>query len=157
MLPGLAEVAEEAGLPFEAVSLEGLREADVVISITSSFDAIFGLEHISPGTHVACMGTDTIGKQECGTDLIEAARVYTDEVAQSISIGETQHAIKSGLISQADVGELGAVINGTDKGRESADDITLFDGTGVGLQDLAVAQSVVDIAVERGVAIEVDF
>ncbi|KIC08001.1 ornithine cyclodeaminase [Leisingera sp. ANG-M1] len=157
MLPNLQEVADEAGLPFEAVELDGMREADVIISITSSFDAILNTAQVSPGTHIACMGTDTKGKQEVDPQLLVAADVFTDEVAQSISIGETQHAVAQGLIQEADVAQIGAVINGTNPGRTSGDQITLFDGTGVGLQDLAVAASVVDLAVEQGIAIEVDF
>ncbi|MCK0151594.1 ornithine cyclodeaminase family protein, partial [Marivita sp. S6314] len=77
--------------------------------------------------------------------------------AQSVSIGEAQHAVGAGLIAESDVIEIGAVINGTHAGRTSPEDITLFDGTGVGLQDLAVAAKVVDLAIKRGVAIEVDF
>jgi ornithine cyclodeaminase/alanine dehydrogenase-like protein (mu-crystallin family) len=157
MLTNLEKVAAEAGLPFEAVELDGMRAADVIISITSSFDAIFGAGHVSPGTHVACMGTDTKGKQEVETDLITAATVFTDEVAQSVSIGEAQHAIAAGLIAESDVHQIGAVINGDHPGRLSLDEITLFDGTGVGLQDLAVASAVVGLAVEKGVAVEVDF
>ncbi|KIC13464.1 iminosuccinate reductase BhcD [Leisingera sp. ANG-Vp] len=157
MLPNLQEVADEAGLPFEAVELDGMREADVIISITSSFDAILNAGQVSPGTHIACMGTDTKGKQEVDPQLLVAADVFTDEVAQSITIGEAQHAVAQGLIQEADVAQIGAVINGTNPGRTSDDQITLFDGTGVGLQDLAVAASVVDLAVAQGIAIEVDF
>ncbi|MGB0409953.1 MAG: iminosuccinate reductase BhcD [Pikeienuella sp.] len=156
MLPNLEKVAAEAGLPFQAVELDGMREADVIISITSSFDAILGADQVSPGTHIACMGTDTKGKQEVDPTLLARATVFTDEVAQSVSIGEAQHAIARGLIAEGDVSQLGAVINRTHQGRGSDDEITLFDGTGVGLQDLAVAASVVDLAVEQGVAIEVD-
>jgi ornithine cyclodeaminase len=157
MLPNLEKVAAEAGLPFEAVGLEGMRAADVIISITSSFDAILMEEHVAPGTHIACMGTDTKGKQEVSPALLAKATVFTDEVAQSVSIGEAQHAVAQGLIREADISQLGAVINGTHPGRRSAEEITLFDGTGVGLQDLAVAAAVVDLAVEKGIAIEVDF
>ena len=157
MLPNLEEVATEAGLPFEAVELDGLQEADVIISITSSFDAILKADQVSPGTHIACMGTDTKGKQEVDPELLVRADVFTDEVAQSISIGEAQHAVAQGLIAEADVAQLGAVINGAHPGRTSAEQITLFDGTGVGLQDLAVASSVVELAVKQGIAIEVDF
>jgi len=157
MLPNIEKVANEAGLPFEAVTLEGLREADVVISITSTFAPSIMADHISAGTHIACMGTDTRGKQEVEAALLARATVFTDEVAQSVTIGEAQHAVAEGLISEADVHQLGAVINGTHAGRASDDEITLFDGTGVGLQDLAVAASVVDLAVEQGVAIDVDF
>lgn len=157
MLPNLAKVAAEAGLPFEAVDLDGLKAADVIISITSSFDAILMSDHVSDGTHVACMGTDTVGKQEVGTALIARATVFTDEVAQSIALGECQHAFAAGTKAKADINELGAVINGTHVGRRSEAEVTLFDGTGVGLQDLAVAASVVDLAIEKGVAIKVDF
>ncbi|MCL3883262.1 iminosuccinate reductase BhcD [Marivita sp. GX14005] len=157
MLPNIEKVAAEAGLPFEAVELDGMQEADVIISITSAFAPSLMADHVAPGTHVACMGTDTKGKQEVEADLLARAAVFTDEVAQSISIGEAQHAIEQGLIKEADIAQLGAVINGTHKGRTSDDQITLFDGTGVGLQDLAVAASVVDLAVQKGIAIEVDF
>ncbi len=157
MLPNIEKIANEAGLPFEAVELEGMVEADVVISITSTFAPTIMAKHIGAGTHIACMGTDTKGKQEVEAALLAASTVFTDEVAQSISIGEAQHAIAEGLIAQSDVNELGAVINGTHPGRSSADEITLFDGTGVGLQDLAVASSIVDLAIEKGIAIEVDF
>jgi ornithine cyclodeaminase len=102
------------------------------------------------------MGTDTKGKQEASADLVARATLFTDEVAQSISIGECQHAIAAGLITEADVSQIGAVINGSHPGRRSAEEITLFDGTGVGLQDLAVSAALVDLAVEKGVAIEVD-
>ena len=157
MLPKLAEVAEEAGVPFEAVDLPGMRAADVIISITSAFAPSLMADHVSPGTHIACMGTDTKGKQEVEAALLARARVFTDEVAQAISIGEAQHAIAEGLIAEADITQIGAVINGSDAGRANDEQITLFDGTGVGLQDLAVAAAVVDLAIEQGIAIKVDF
>ncbi len=157
MLPNIEKVAVEAGVPFEAVQLDGMTEADVIISITSAFAPSLMAHHVSPGTHVACMGTDTKGKQEVEPALLAKARVFTDEVAQSVTIGEAQHAVAEGLISQSDVAQLGAVINGTHEGRSADDQITVFDGTGVGLQDLAVAAAVVDLAVEKGIAIEVDF
>ena len=157
MLPNIEKVASEAGLPFEAVELPGMAEADVIISITSAFSPSLMADHVSDGTHIACMGTDTKGKQEVEAALLARATVFTDEVAQSISIGEAQHAIAQGLIQEADVNQIGAVINGSHSGRASAEEVTLFDGTGVGLQDLAVAASVVDLAIEHGIAIEVDF
>ena len=157
MLPNIEKVAAEAGVHFEAVPLERMVEADVVISITSTFAPTIMAEHISAGTHIACMGTDTKGKQEVEASLLTRATVFTDEVAQSVSIGEAQHAVSAGLILQSDVHQLGSVINGTHAGRTTEAEITLFDGTGVGLQDLAVAASVVDLAVKSGVAIEVDF
>ncbi len=89
--------------------------------------------------------------------MVARATVFTDEIAQAVSIGECQHAIADGTLAEKDITELGAVINGDHAGRTSDDEITLFDGTGVGLQDLAVASAVVDLAVKKGVAIDVDF
>lgn len=158
MLPRLAETAEELGLPFEAVDLDRLgAEADIIITITSSTKPSLMKAQVRPGTHLACMGTDTRGKQEVEAALVAAARAFTDEVAQSVSLGECQHAVAEGLIAETDIVPIGAVINGDRPGRQSDDEITLFDGTGVGLQDLAVASAAVAAAVERGVAIEVDF
>ena len=157
MLPNIEKVADEAGVAFEPVELDGMAEADVVISITSAFSPSLMDAHVSAGTHIACMGTDTKGKQEVEAALLARATVFTDEVAQSVSIGEAQHAIADGLINESDIVQIGAVINGAHPGRSSEEEITLFDGTGVGLQDLAVASSVVDLAIEQGIAIEVDF
>jgi ornithine cyclodeaminase/alanine dehydrogenase-like protein (mu-crystallin family) len=158
MLGRLEATASEIGLPFQAISLEELgAQADVIITITSSFAPTLLDAHVRPGTHIACMGTDTRGKQEVETALVARATLFTDEVAQSISIGECQHAIDSGAIAAADITEIGAVINGDHPGRSDAGEITLFDGTGVGLQDLAVASRVVELALESGVAIEQEF
>ncbi len=158
MLSRLAETAADIGLAFEEATLEQIgAEADVIISITSSQSPILMDAHVTGGTHIACMGTDTKGKQEVEAALVARASVFTDEIAQSISIGECQHAVADGSKAVADIVELGSVINGDHMGRKSLDEVTLFDGTGVGLQDLAVASSVVDLAIEKGVAIEVDF
>jgi ornithine cyclodeaminase len=158
MLPNLAKVADEIGLPFQAVEPEQLgAEADVIITITSAFEALLKREWIKPGTHLACMGTDTKGKQEIDPAIVAAASVFTDEIAQSISIGETQHAIGSGLIKESDITAIGAVINGDHPGRKSPDEITLFDGTGVGLQDLAAASVAVKRAEEMGKAQRIAF
>ena len=157
MLPKLGETAAALGLPFEAVSLEDLgAQADVIVTITSAFSPSLLDAHVRPGTHLACMGTDTKGKQEVEAALMARASVFCDEVAQSVTIGEAQHAVAAGLIAERDITQIGAVVNGTHPGRTSAAEITLFDGTGVGLQDLAVAQAAVELARARGVAIEVE-
>lgn len=158
MLDRLAETAAELGVPFESVELDRLgADADAIITITSSFAPILTEAHVTPGTHIACMGTDTVGKQELDPAILARATIFTDEVAQSVSLGEAQHAVRNGLIEEAAVNKIGDVINGTHPGRTSDEEITLFDGTGVGLQDLAVAAAVVEIARKRGVAVDVSF
>jgi alanine dehydrogenase len=153
MLPKLGAVAEELGLPFKAVTREELgAQADVIITITSAFEPLLMADWIKPGTHIACMGTDTVGKQEVDPALVARATVFTDEVAQSVTLGEAQHAVQQGLITGSDITPIGKVINGDHAGRQSEDEITLFDGTGVGLQDLAVAQVAARVAREQGLA-----
>ncbi len=155
MLPSLGAVAAQLGLPFEAVPLERMVEADVIITITSAPSARLMSAHVASGTHLACMGTDTKGKQEVEPELVARATLFTDEVAQSISIGEAQHAVAAGLIDARAITPLGDVVIGRHKGRTSATEVTLFDGTGVGLQDLAVAAVAVRRARERHMGIEV--
>ena len=149
-LVGLAAVAADLGLPFEAVGLERMVEADVIVTITSSDVFSLASAHVRAGTHLACMGTDTVGKQEVEPALLCRARLFTDEVAQALTIGEAQHGVGLGPIVP-----LGAVVVGAHPGRESAAEVTLFDGTGVGLQDLAVAGVAAMRAKERGLGVEV--
>lgn len=156
MLGRLADTAAELDLPFEAVELDRLgAEADVIVSITSSFSPLLMDGHVKGPTHIAAMGTDTKGKQELDPALVARARLFTDEVAQSLSIGEFQHAAAQKTISDSDVTALGRVITGDHEGRGDAE-ITIFDGTGVGLQDLAVAGAVVELARQQGKAVSVD-
>ena len=150
MLDRLGAIAAELGLPFEAVPLTRMVEADVVVTITSSPAASLLSAHVAPGTHLACMGTDTRGKQEVEPALLARSSVFTDEVAQSVSIGEAQHAVALGLLAADAITPLGDVLTGTHPGRRGREEITLFDGTGVGLQDLAVAAMAVRRAEERG-------
>ena len=156
MLPRLADTAADLGLPFEAVSLDALgAQADVIISITSSDAPSLMDAHVRPGTHIACMGTDTVGKQELDPRVLARAAVFTDEVAQAVTLGECQHAVAQGLLAERDITPLGAVIDGAHPGRGSDDAITVFDGTGVGLQDIAVAARAVELARAKGLAVEV--
>lgn len=155
MLPKLGAVAAELGLPFEPVALPRMTEAEVIVTITSSPAASLLAEHVAPGTHLSCMGTDTKGKQEVEPALVARASVFTDEVAQAVSIGEAQHAVAAGLLDAQAIVPLGEVLTGGHPGRRSTQEITLFDGTGVGLQDLAVAAVAVEQARRRGLGIDV--
>lgn len=152
MLDGLEETVRDLGLKFDRMERPDLcGAADVIITITSSQSRLLQADWIRPGTHLACMGTDTKGKMEVDKHLVAGASLFTDEIAQSVTIGECQHAVAEGLITKEAITPIGDVINGAHDGRLSAEEITLFDGTGVGLQDLAVAGAVVKIAEESGV------
>lgn len=147
---GLAYVAEPNP---ESVA----AAADIVITVTPSQKAIIHNGWVRPGTHISAMGADTRGKQEFDPVLVAACALFVDEAAQSMTIGECQHAFALGLIGEADMRALGAVLNGTAVGRRSASEITLFDGTGVALQDLVVADLAVRRAQASGRGVVVDY
>jgi alanine dehydrogenase len=158
-LRDFGRIVEELGLAFEPQPgpREAVAEADVVITVTPSQRPLVEDGWLRPGTHVSAMGTDTKGKQELAAQVVAAAAVFVDEPAQAVSIGECQHAFAAGLITLADLrGTLGEVIAGLRPGRRSDSEITLFDGTGVALQDLAVAELAVRLATEQGVGVQVE-
>lgn len=133
------------------------RAAGIIVTVTPSQQPILMRDWIRPGTHISAMGADTKGKQELDPALVAAARVFVDEAAQAVSIGDCQHAFSAGLIAQAQLTPLGAVLAGMAKGRQSETEITLFDGTGVALQDLVVADLAVRRARDSGLGVEVEY
>jgi ornithine cyclodeaminase len=133
------------------------RAAEIIVTVTPSQQPILMRDWIRPGTHISAMGADTKGKQELDPALVATANVFVDEVAQAVSIGDCQHVFAAGLITQAHLTPLGEVLAGLAQGRQSAEEITLFDGTGVALQDLVVADLAVRRARESGQGVVVDY
>lgn len=119
---------------------KALNETDVVITITPSKKAYIVNDWVKPGTHFNCIGADMPGKQEIDEKIFDTAKVFVDDIRQASSVGETQTSIKSGIIDEKRIMEIGNIINGNAKGRTSDKDITIFDSTGIALQDLAVSK-----------------
>lgn len=146
-LERLGRMAKGLGLTFEIAHdvQRAVEMADIIITVTPSSTALVQDEWVKPGAHINAMGADTRGKQELDPKLVARSALYYDELLQSIEIGECQHAWSAGLIKNSSFrGSLGDVINDVSRGRINDDEVTLFDGTGVGLQDLVVAQIAVD-------------
>jgi alanine dehydrogenase len=153
-LASLGALVRELGLEFVAAADRQAvaSSADILVTVTPSQQALVERAWVRPGTHISAMGADTRGKQELDPLLVAGAALFVDEAAQAISIGECQHAYAAGLIGADSFrGSLGQVIAGLCDGRRSAQEITLFDGTGVALQDLVVAELAVRLATQRGV------
>ncbi|MEM7569308.1 MAG: ornithine cyclodeaminase family protein, partial [Pseudomonadota bacterium] len=145
------------GLASDVLDPQNLAEAsDVIITVTPSREPILQAGWIKPGTHIAAMGTDTVGKQELDPHIVAAATLFGDVAAQAVQLGECQHAYKAGLIGEEDITTLGKVINGTDEGRTSEAEVTLFDSTGMALQDLSACILALQAAQEAGKAILLD-
>ena len=117
---------------------QAVRQADVILTATPSRAPMIRREWVKPGTHFSCVGADMSGKQEIDAQILADARVFGDDIAQCVSVGESEAAIKQGLLA-ALAGEIGAVIAGELPGRTDEEQITVFDSTGIALQDLASA------------------
>ncbi|MBA3520152.1 MAG: ornithine cyclodeaminase family protein [Rhizobiales bacterium] len=134
---------------------EVVRGADVVVTITPAREPVVKAEWISPGTHIAAVGADKKGDQEIEGKLLQRARIFVDDIRQCRTDGEINVPLSEGLITEADIaGEIGEIITGKKPGRTSDDEITLFDSTGIALQDSATVPLEYERALAAGVGIE---
>jgi len=123
---------------------------DVVVTCTTAKRYFVAREMVRPGTFVAAVGADNEEKQEIDPALLAAAKVVTDVTAQAAVIGDLHHAIAAGVMSPADVhAELAQIVCGRKPGRESDHEITVFDSTGTGLQDVAAAIAAYGAAIKE--------
>ena len=122
-----------------AASREDALGADVVVTVTPGKQILLPEGSLRPGQHVSLMGADGPGKAEIAVEEIRRASIYCDEWEQASHGGELAAAVGAGAITRDDVTELGAVLTGEAAGRADADEITIFDSTGLAIQDLAVA------------------
>ena len=132
-----------------------VRGADVVVTVTPARGPIVRDEWIAPGTHIAAVGADKGGDQELDPKIVQRARIFVDDIRQCRTDGEINVPLSEGLISEADIaGEIGEVITGRKPGRTADNEITIFDSTGIALQDSATVPLEYERAVAAGVGIE---
>ncbi len=133
--------AAASDLAVEAVrDFEAARRCDVIVTCTTATLAFLGRDDVGPGCFIAAVGADSPAKSEIAPDLMASALVVADRLDQCALIGDLHHAISMGAMTRADVhGELGELVTGRKAGRTRPDQITLFDSTGMGLQDAAAA------------------
>jgi ornithine cyclodeaminase/alanine dehydrogenase len=144
---------ERYNVSFEPVDkLEGAAlEADIIITATPSRKPLIMKEWVKKGTHISCIGADMEGKQEIDENIFPSARIFVDDIAQAINVGECEVPVRKGVITKEDIiGEIGRLIMGNIPGRLDDDDITIFDSTGIALQDLITAELVIRKAEEKG-------
>ncbi|MCE3272623.1 MAG: ornithine cyclodeaminase/mu-crystallin [Ramlibacter sp.] len=120
-----------------------VRRSDIIVTCTPAKHSFLRRDMVAPGTFVAAVGADHEDKQELAPDLMAAAKVVTDFTDQACRIGDLHHAIAAGAMQAGDVhAELGELAAGLRPGRTGEDEITIFDSTGTGLQDVAAAIAV---------------
>jgi ornithine cyclodeaminase/alanine dehydrogenase-like protein (mu-crystallin family) len=116
--------------------------SDIVVTVTPGRDVLFHDGTLHAGQHVSLMGADGPGKSEIAVDELLRARVVCDEWAQASHNGDVAHAVEAGRLARQKVAELGRVLLGEETGRSDEHEITVFDSTGLAVQDLAVAIAV---------------
>lgn len=137
---------------------QALKQSQIVVTCTPSKKPFIQVEDIMPGTFIAAVGADSEEKQELFAELVASNKIVADITEQSSTIGEFHHAIDKGLITAAGLyAELGAIISGRKVGRESDNDIIIFDSTGTALQDVAAAAIVYEKAIAKGAGKKLNF
>jgi alanine dehydrogenase len=132
-----------------------VRGADVIVTGTHARGGLVEDAWVSPGTHIAALGADLEGEQELDGAILQRARIFVDDIRQCRTDGEINVPLREGLITEEDVaGEIGKVIVGELEGRQSDDQVTVFDSTGIALQDSATVSLEYERALAAGVGIE---
>ena len=155
-----ADIEREFGIPVVmARSMqEAVEQADILITTTRGKGSLVKAAWIQPGTHIVAMGTDTYGKQELEPEIFRNAKIINDSIAQCIEKGETGHPLKQNIITQDDIhAEIGEILLGKKPGRETDDEITIFDSTGMAIQDNTTAAKIYRNAIASQIGTTFEF
>ena len=142
-------VADELGAA--VVARDEALSSPVVVTVTPGREPVFAEGSLRPGQHVSLMGADGPGKAEIAVGELARVHVFCDDWEQASHNGDLSHAVAASRIARADATQLGDVLAGTAQGRRTADEITVFDSTGLAIQDLAIALAAVERAAELDV------
>ena len=129
-----------------------LRLSDICVTCTPSEKAIVDADDIAPGTFIAAVGADNSSKQELSPQLMAKGKIVCDVLEQCMVMGDLHHDLDAGVVTQSHVfAELGEIVAGKKPGRQSPEEITIFDSTGMALQDVAAAALAFEKAQHLGV------
>ncbi|MEI8216606.1 MAG: ornithine cyclodeaminase family protein [Eubacteriales bacterium] len=132
--------------------------SDIIVTVTPGGKPIVMDEWVGPGTHITAIGADVEGKQELDVNIFKRAKVIVDSIEQCTGGGETRNSIIAGVFSAERIhAEIGEVLLGKKTGRTSAEEITVFDSTGMSIQDNATAAGIYKRALEQGIGMNIDF
>ncbi len=144
-MSGLLEDLEVVENPKDAVI-----NADIVVSTTPSESPIINSDWVSPGTHINAIGADAEGKRELDSDVLKGAKIVVDEWEQASHSGEINVPLSEGKLTRDDVhAEIGEIVTGDKVGRLSEDEVTVFDSTGLAIQDIATAWKIYEQALNE--------
>ncbi|WP_369959794.1 ornithine cyclodeaminase family protein [Pseudomonas benzenivorans] len=149
-----ADIEGEFGIPVILADSkqQAVEQADILITTTRGKGPLVEASWVKPGTHIVAIGTDMKGKQEFEPEIFRNAKIVTDSNSQCIDKGETWHPLNAKIIGlDAIHGELGEILLGTKPGRENDEEITIFDSTGMAIQDNTTAEKIYRNALENNV------
>ncbi|MEW5693700.1 MAG: ornithine cyclodeaminase family protein [Candidatus Hydrogenedentota bacterium] len=122
---------------------ECVKDSNIVITTTPSRKPIIKFSYLKNGIHINAIGADARGKQELEIKILKNAKIVVDDYKQAMHSGEINTGVKKGIITRKDIyASLSEIITGLKKAREKEDEITVFDSTGLAIQDIAVASFV---------------
>ncbi|MEO6293735.1 MAG: ornithine cyclodeaminase family protein, partial [Burkholderiaceae bacterium] len=154
------DIEEEFGIPVVMAKSkkEAVAQADILITTTRGKGALVEAAWVKPGTHIVAIGTDAPGKQEFEPEIFKGAKAVVDSLAQCIEKGETQHPINAKIMTQGDIhAEIGDILLGKKPGRENDEEVTIFDSTGMAIQDNTTAAKIYRNAIENKVGAFFEF
>ena len=126
-------------------------DCDILVTTTPVRSPIVKNAWVKPGTHINAIGADAKGKQELETALTRRAKIVVDDAAQAIHSGEVNVPISEGMLKPEEIyAQIGEIVAGKITGRTSIDEITVFDSTGLAIQDVAAGQIVYEKALKSG-------
>ncbi len=131
-------------LGWEAGNREDALGCDVVTCVTPGAEPVVRAGDLRPGAHISMLGADGPGKAEAEMEAVAACALFCDEWEQASHGGELTGAVARGLVDRSRVTELGAVLTGAAPGRPDAEAVTMFDSTGLAIQDLALAHALIE-------------
>jgi alanine dehydrogenase len=136
------EMSAELGINIHSVkTVQEATEAHVIVTTTPSTEPIVKEQFIRPGTHINAIGADAKGKQELAGELLKKGKIIVDDIEQASHSGEINVPLSEGVIEVEQIyGTLGEVVANIKRGRESDQEITIFDSTGLAIHDLICAK-----------------
>lgn len=154
------DIESEFGIPVIMANSkkEAVEQADILITTTRGKGSLVEADWVKPGTHIVAIGTDQQGKQELDPEIFRHTKIVVDSMAQCTEKGETWHPLNKNIITKDDIhGEIGEVLLGKKTGRENDEEVTIFDSTGMAIQDNTTSSKIYRNALERNVGTFFEF
>jgi ornithine cyclodeaminase/alanine dehydrogenase len=148
-----ADIESELGIPVVMADSkrQAVEQADILVTTTRGKGPLVEAGWVRPGTHIVAIGTDQRGKQELDPEIFRNAKIVNDSIEQCTEKGETQHPLNENIIAKDDIhGEIGEILLGRKPGRQNDGEVTIFDSTGMAIQDNTTSAKIYRNALERG-------